>query len=125
MVLCRMSDLAAIFQRVFGEDSSGAFWCFASMMRSLRANFDMNEVGIRSSLGRIASMIEQVYFPSVDSAKRTSSNGDLKFLYFVLACMATANLVDVHVFQRNSLLLLCGRHPKKTFFIALVTLTSK
>lgn len=55
-----MSDLAAIFLCVFEDDISSAFWCFAAMMRSLRANFDKNEVGIRSSLSQIAWVIDRV-----------------------------------------------------------------
>jgi hypothetical protein len=60
IVARRMSDLGAMFVLIFGTNNSSAFWCFAALMLSLRANFDRDEIGICSSLGQIASVLERV-----------------------------------------------------------------
>lgn len=58
-----MSDLGAMFVLIFGTNNSSAFWCFAALMLSLRANFDRDEIGICSSLGQIASVLERADAP--------------------------------------------------------------
>lgn len=51
-----MSDLLAVILLVV-QDEVDAFWCFASLMEMYGANFDFDQVGMRTNLEQLAVLM--------------------------------------------------------------------